>query len=230
MGFGLIIVIALLAGLLLGTTYREVKESEGRVSFEEGLQIASDALTQVGNRGIVDNAAYSFELLLARIETFSSFAVIVSNYQSLNFIEKQLGMAGNIWTHTWTAFIPRFIWPEKPLISDARTIAEIYFRFPKNSFAMTFFGDLLRNYGPFGIPIGMALLGIFLRLLYTVGVEEGHTSAWRSAAYFMLLSAVQYESLYSSILPLWIRLLFVLFLGGAVVNFLVRLQQGSKTH
>lgn len=90
---------------------------------------------------------------------------------------------------------------------------------------MTVFGDLLRNFGPLGIPMGMALLGIFLRLLYTVGVEEGQQSAWRSAAYFMLLMAVPYESFYSTILPTWIRMVFMLLLGGAVVNFLVRLQQ-----
>jgi hypothetical protein len=228
MGFGLIIVIALLAGLLWGTTYREIKESESLVSLEEGLQVASDALTQVGNRGIADNAAYAFEAFLTRIDTFSCFAVIVSNYQSLKFAEKQLGIAGNMWTYTWTSFIPRFLWPEKPLISDARTIAEIYFRFPKSSFAFTLFGDLLRNFGPFGIPIGMALLGIFLRLLYTVGVEEGHNSAWRSAVYFTLLIGVPYESFYSTILPIWIRMAFMLLLGGAVVNFLVRLQQHGQ--
>lgn len=225
MGFGLMIIIAVFAGILLGTTYREIKESESRVSLEEGFQIASDALTQVGSRGIADNAVYALEAFLARIDTFSSFAVIVSNYESLNLIEKQLGIADNIWTYTWTAFIPRFLWPEKPLISDARTIGEIYFRFPKSSFAMTVFGDLLRNFGPLGIPMGMALLGIFLRLLYTVGVEEGQQSAWRSAAYFMLLMAVPYESFYSTILPTWIRMVFMLLLGGAVVNFLVRLQQ-----
>ena len=76
----------------------------------------------------------------------------------------------------------------------------------------------------------MALLGIFLRLLYTVGVEEGQQLAWRNAAYFMLLLAVPYESFYSTILPIWIRLLLVLFLGGAVVNLLVKLQKGGKTH
>jgi hypothetical protein len=228
-GFGLIIVIALFAGFLFGTTFREIKETESRASLEEGIQIASEALAQAGSRGIVDSAVYAFELLLARIDTFTSFAVIVSNYKSLYFIEKQLGIADNIWTYTWTAFIPRFLWPEKPLVSDARTIAEIYFRFPKSSFAMTLFGDLLRNYGPMGIPVGMALLGIFLRILYTVGVEEGQASAWRSAAYFMLLMAVPYESFYSTILPTWIRMALVLFLGGVVVNFLVRLQRGNST-
>ncbi len=227
-GFALVIAGALVIGFVWGTTYREIKESESQVSLGEGLQIASDAFAEVANRGFAENAAYAFLALIGRVETLSNFAVIVSNYQRLYPVEKEYGMANNIFMYTWTAFIPRFLWPEKPLVSDARSIGEIYFGFPDNSFAMTFFGDLLRNFGPLGIPAGMALLGLLLRLLYTVGVKEGNKSAWRSACYFMLLTAVNYESFFGTILPNWIRLAFVLLLGGVMVNAIVRLERGRK--
>jgi hypothetical protein len=220
-GLGLAITIAALVGLSWGTTYREVKGSESQVSFAEGLQIASDALSQAVSRGLVDNMTYALATLLARVENLSSFAVIVSNYKNLYQIEERYGIANNIWTYTWTAFIPRFVWPDKPLVSDARTIGEIYFDNPDNSFATNVFGDLLRNFGPVGIPVGMALLGFLLRLLYTVGVENGEKSAWRGAAYFMLLTAVPYESFYSTIFPIWLRLGLILGGAGFVINLMI---------
>ena len=128
----------------------------------------------------------------------------------------------------WTALIPRFLWPDKPLISNARAVAALSFNFPTNSFGLTVFGDLLRNFGPFGVPAGMVVLGIMLRILYVAFLENGFDSIWRIASYYLLLSSVNYEAFYGSILPTFIRFGFGLLIGGFLVNILITYKRKSR--
>jgi len=62
-------------------------------------------------------------------------------------------------------------------------------------------GDLLRNFGPVGVPIGMLMLGMLLRLLYSTLIEGAAVSYWRTVIYFMLLTAISYESTFGYIVP-----------------------------
>ena len=148
--------------------------------------------------------------------------MVVGNYEKLEEYADDYGLAGNIWTYTWTAFIPRFIWTDKPIIADARAYSALYFDFGENSFAITPIGDLLRNYGPIGVPLGMALLGFVLRILYTALVDGGTRSVWRSATYYLLLVNVSYEGFYGMLLPSMLRLMLILLLCGFVINLMVR--------
>lgn len=221
-----IAVMALVLGLNIGTTFRQLKGSEQAISVAETFQTGLESVSIVLSRNPVDNLNYSIDVFLARFETLSSFAVIVANYERLGPIENEYGVANNIWTYAWTSFIPRFIWPDKPKISDARAIGELYFNFPTNSFAMTMFGDLLRNFGPVGIPVGMALLGFVLRVLYVALVENQVNSVWRAVTYYMLLSAVNYESFYGTLFPGWMRIALMCVLSGAIINTL-SIRKGS---
>lgn len=216
--FGVLLSIALVVGMVYGTTFRQIKGSEAQVSLSEYLEIVAATLAAVSNRSLGENLAFGVESLLQRLETVSSVAVIVANYEYLRPLEAGYGLANTIWTYTWTAFIPRFIWPDKPLISDARAIGALYFNYGDNSPPITPMADLLRNFGPIGVPLGMALLGFALRILYSALIEDQQVSAWRSVAYYMLLSSVSYEGFYGTILPGWIRTGFALLLGGILVN------------
>jgi hypothetical protein len=87
---------------------------------------------------------------------------------------------------------------------------------------LTPIGDLLRNFGPFGIPLGMALLGFVLRILYSALIEGQVITAWRAVAYYMLLGSTSYESFYGNILPGMLRIGIIILLGGLMINALVR--------
>lgn len=71
------------------------------------------------------------------------------------------------------ALIPRFLWPEKPVVAlgvwfaveiDAATETEDWYN---NSVNMTIPGNLYLDFGWFGIFIGSLIIGIFLKLLWS---------------------------------------------------------------
>jgi len=76
-------------------------------------------------------------------------------------------------------------------------------------------GDLLRNFGPVGVPIGMLILGMLIRLLYTTLVEGKAFSFWRATIYFMLLTAISYESTFGYIVP------YLFKIGAACISGMV---------
>jgi hypothetical protein len=225
--FAAIGAISIIVGFGLGTTYRNIKGSEDSVSAGESLKYGLDSVQDLAKRDLLDNITDSVNGYLLRLESVSSFSVIVANYERLAPLEAQYGIDNSIWTATWTSLIPRFIWPDKPLISDARAVAALYFNFPTNSFALTIFGDLIRNFGPFGVPIGMAVLGIMLRMIHVAFLERGSTSIWRAASYFLLLSSINYEGFFGSIFPQLVRLGFGLLIGGALVNAFIMYKRKS---
>jgi oligosaccharide repeat unit polymerase len=220
--FGIVLSLALLVGMVYGTTFRFVKGTEDRMSIEDYLSTSVTALEVISNRSLGDNLSFGFAQISERFETTTSLAVVVANHENLKSFEAGYGIEDNIWTYTWTAFIPRFLWPDKPVISDARAYSALYFDFGQNSFALTPIGDLLRNFGPVGIPLGMALLGFLLRIIYTTLIEGQTVSPWRAVSYYLMLATVSYESFYGTILPNLIRVSIILVLGGLLINALAR--------
>jgi hypothetical protein len=219
---GTVLTGAVLLGIIYGTTFRIVKGGEEEVDVDTYLDNSSKALQIMGDRGVKDNMVFALDTLSQRIETTSSLAVVVANYEQLEPYAGDYGLAGNIWTYTWTAFIPRFVWPDKPIISDARAYSALYFDYGDNSFAITPIGDLLRNFGPIGVPIGMAILGFVLRMIYASLVEGQVKSVWRSSAYYLLLIKISYEGFFGTILPDLIRMAVVLLLAGLIINLMIR--------
>jgi hypothetical protein len=164
----------------------------------------------------------STEALAARVENLSSVGVVVANYEELAPYEASYGIENNILNDLYTSFIPRFVWKEKPPTSDARAYSDLYFNFGENSFAISPFGDLLRNFGPFGVPIGMMILGIYLRFIYAMFIDTPNPAMWKKVAYFSLMTIVSYEAFYGTIFPSVVRLIFVLAVSLSMVNLFAR--------
>ena len=83
-------------------------------------------------------------------------------------------------------------------------------------------GDLLRNYGVIGVPIGMFLLGLLLRIIYRTFVEDQPAVLWRATLYFMLLMAVNYETFFAAIIPYLFKIGTTAVVGVVIVNLLAR--------
>ena len=212
----LIISVALFLGITFGTIFRQIKGNEAQLSLQEYFNLGIKTFDQLNRQGIEENVSISVNMFFQRIETVSQLAVFVSNYEKLRPLEASYGIS-DIWTMTWTAFIPRAIWPDKPNISGARGLGSLYFEMENTSPAISPMVDLFLNFGLVGILLGMAILGIILRIIYSALIQEQTLFAWRAAGYFLLLTNVSYEGMYGSIFPVLIRVCVVFFIGLVLI-------------
>ena len=81
-------------------------------------------------------------------------------------------------------------------------------------------GDLLRNFGPIGVPLGMIVLGLILRILYSSLIEGHPFQYWRATLFFFFFSNdISFEGVYSLIIPLIVKVGFTAIVGLALVRF-----------
>ncbi len=202
---GLVLSVGLIVGMIYGTTFRNVKGTEDAQSTEQYAGNILETFDEVGRYDMYDSVEFGFTSLTERVDILSTLAVVVSNYQQLKPYEEAYGLDNNIWTDSTTFWIPRVLWPEKPSASDPRKYSDLYFNFGASSYAITPMGDLLRNYGVVGVPLGMFILGVLLRLIYSTLVEGLTPIFWRLTLFFMLMMSVSYEGFYGTIIPSLVR-------------------------
>ena len=224
--FGGAAAVAIFVGMVYGTTFRVVKGSEGQIPLSRYVPLAMRAAQISVERGLAGNVAYVSRNLSERLaEISATVAVVVGNYERLEPFEEEFGLKNNIVNSLAASVIPRFVWPEKPSVSDPRALGELYFRFV-NSFAITPVGDLIRNFGPIGIPLGMGLLGFLFRVLYATLIEGQQATMWRTTAYLVLLTSVSFENFYSAILPTTLRTGLFLVVALLLVDLFTRIRLG----
>lgn len=219
--FGAAIAVSLVIGVVWSSTFRNIKGSEARMAagqYVEQMVATGEYLMREDPEKILSDNVLVF---LERIETLSSLGVVVSNYEKLAPYEEAYGLRNNITNDLLTAFIPRFMWADKPPVTDPRAFSDLYFNYPDNSFAVTPFGDLLRNFGVTGIFAGMLLIGIYLRLIYGVLIDTDRKAIWKKMAYLPLLTVVTFEGSYASFVPSLIRVFFVGLMSALIVQFLI---------
>jgi len=216
----LLVFIALIGGMIYGTTFRSVKESQEQVSIDQYATLVSNTFDKLMDQDPGTILVNGFGALAERIDAVSSLAVVVSNYEALAPYEEAWGINNNIYVDTVTFFIPRVIWPDKPVSIEPSKYADLYFNFSENSFTITPMGDLLRNFGPIGVPLGMILLGIILRVLYASLIEGWKFQFWRATLFYVIfMNAISFEGVYSLIIPLIVKVGLVAFLGLLIVRF-----------
>ena len=218
--FAGVLFLAISIGIVYGTSFRNIKGSEARVNAGDYIGQIAETIDYLGRTDPGKLFVESTETLFERIENLSSLAVVVSNYEALEVYEESYGLKDNIYNDLVTAFIPRFVWPDKPSTSDPRRYSDLYFNYGENSFAITPFGDLLRNFGFIGIPLGMLIVGIYLRLIYSTLIATDRPLLWKKAAYFPLLTVVSYEAFYATMFPSLIRIVIILLVSLVFVSLL----------
>jgi hypothetical protein len=146
--------------------------------FEEMARGSPDALT-----------ARRDQTLLSRITTFNQLSQIV------HLVRRDGYRDGETLDYLGYAFIPRFLWPEKPIIAKgawfAMEIGQAYMRRDgsiSNSVAMTIPGELYLNFGWPGVVLGCLAYGMLLGVFWTrTGFWEDPDNAFGSAFGFFLL-------------------------------------------
>ena len=219
---GFVLAACLMIGMVYGTTFRHVKGTESTVSIGQYTENIFDTFDQVGRFDLKNSLEFGLMGLAERLDTLSSVAVVVSNYEQLEPYEESYGLDNNIWKDISTFFIPRVLWTDKPVASEPRKYSDLYFNYGENSFPITPIGDLLRNFGPIGVPIGMFLFGIVLRLIYSSLIENQTRLVWRSTFYFMLLVSISYEGFYGLLIPLLFKVGITAAVGLLIVALVAR--------
>lgn len=213
-GLGAALGTAVLLGMIYGTTLRATLGGEVQNrSVASYAAAAGEAAGVVLDRGVTGNLLYAFTHLGVRIEIVTSIAVVIGNQDRLAPFEPAYGLANNITTSLMSSLIPRFVWPDKPSVSDPRALGELYFGY-RNSYAVTPAADLYRNFGLWGVVVGMACLGLWLRALYGALMENRPPSVMRVTLYLALLTTVSYEGFFGSLVPTLLR-------TGAIVTVLL---------
>lgn len=217
-----VMLLCLVVGMVYGTTFRNLKGSESQVSIDRYTDNIFDTFDEVSKFNLKSSLEFGLMGLAERLDTLSSVAVVVSNYEELEPYEESYGLDNNIWKDLSTFFIPRVVWTEKPVASEPRKYSDLYFNYGENSFAITPMGDLLRNYGPYGVPIGMFLFGIVIRFIYRSLIEDQPRLIWRSTLYFMLLMAISYEGFYGLLIPLLFKVGITAIIGLLIVSLIAK--------
>lgn len=216
-----LLVFALLVGMVYGTTFRNIKQSEKQVPIMEYSEYVFSSFGAVFEKDLGANLQIGFNAIAERLESVSSLAVVVSTYEQLQPYEESYGLDNNIIKESLIFFIPRPLWKDKPVASEAHKYADLYFNYGENSFAVTPMGDLLRNFGPIGVPLGMIFLGFILRIVYTSLIEVKPDSLWRMTMYYILLTTISYEGFYSTIIPYIFKYGTIALLGILFIQFFV---------
>lgn len=217
--FGTLAVAALLVGMIYGTTFRNVKGTEAQTGFDKQIENVGATLDTITTQDTDKILAEGLTNLAERIDGISSVAVVVSNYERLKPYEAAYGIENNIYTDLWTSLIPRFLWANKPMIFDSRSYSDLYFDFNGNSYALTPVGDLLRNFGPIGVPVGMLLVGIFLRFVYAALIDNQKVTIGRATAYYLFLVSLSYEGFYGTIFIYGWRIFAIAFISFVFAEF-----------
>ena len=219
---GILLFGALIVGMIYGTTFRTIKTTEEKISMDQYASNVFDTFGKITDQDIGANLESGFFALTERFENVSQLAVVVSNYESLAIYEADYGLENNIWKDSVSFLIPRFLWQDKPVATDPYKYGDLYFNYGENAFTLTPMGDLLRNFGPWGVPLGMIFLGIFLRLIYTSLRENQEFSFWRATLYYMFLTSMSYEGSFGLFIPYAIKIGLVSVLGLIIIGFFVR--------
>ena len=219
---GVLLILALVGGMIYGTTFRRIKGTEAQVSTDEYVGNILTTFDKLGDQDLTQNLSEGFAALAERIEAVSSLAVVVANYEKLEPYEESYGLKDNIWNDSLYFFIPRPLWKDKPIGSSPRDFSDLYFNFGENSFIITPMGDLLRNFGPIGILLGMMLLGFVLSIIYSALIENQEFSYWRITLYYVLLTSVSYEGFYGTLFPNMIRYGVLAVAGLLLINFFAK--------
>lgn len=226
--FGVAMIVAMCIGIVYGTTFRNIKGSETRMDAGDYFGQVVATVDYLSDHDVILIFEDGTKALAERVENLSSLGVVVSNYEKLAPYEAAYGLENNIINDLLYSFIPRFVYADKPNTSDTRAYSDLYFNYGENSFTVTPFGDLLRNFGPIGVPLGMMMIGIYLRTIYSTLIETDKPAMWKKVAYYPLLTVISYESFFATLFPSIIRVSFVLLISLYLINLVVKRMKSAE--
>lgn len=211
----IVVVILIFVIFPLINNYRSAfHEMAGYTSVHRALSAWSRALSSFQESQLVSTASNSIRSLMNRFVGLDSFSIIIANpkYQR-----------GRTLTLFFIAFIPRFLWSEKPVLDVGRKFAVEYWNQPvnvQNSRAPTAIGELYWNFGLIGVLIGMFILGVIYRTAYLYFIKSSrYVSVIEAFLYvFIFLILTNIEGNLSSLFVRLLEQLVLLTIIGWIMH------------
>lgn len=118
-----------------------------------------------------------------RVSQLDSLTMVVSVVPSILDYQRGATLMNAV-----VGLVPRFLWPEKPVLNLGMFATEVIFgsRSVTNT-PLTDIGEFYLNFGTFGVPIGMFLLGAFFRSVYVYTHRCNESSVFRALLYLAVL-------------------------------------------
>jgi hypothetical protein len=225
------IIVSLLIGIILGTSFREQKLNsvgmETKINVGHVLSLNTDVLDKLLTLSISDIKEMGEQTIIRRMDSLDSLTVILNYSERLKPAEEAVGISGNIFTNLFWGFVPRFIWAEKPTISDFAIKFGNLYNISSSEFnfqAVTIMGDLYRNVGMAGVVLGMFIMGILLRTVYSWLMEKENPSSFSFCLYFFFITSINYEDQYSEVFTNSIRVILFLLMAGMIIRVHIRVK------
>jgi hypothetical protein len=143
--------------------------SQYEMTWEQKLEVLMDFKTSDDKK--VSQDEFEEE---NKKQTILSRSTVINQLTQLVKVKKEDGFYyGETMLYLTYVFIPRFLWPEKPIIQQGAWFAErigLAYRneagFVNNSINMTIYGEAYLNFGYLGIVLICFLFGYFLNFLW----------------------------------------------------------------
>lgn len=141
-----------------------------QVSFSERMSITAEGLS----------LQFNDELPQPRNITYPWWSRLShSNVQAFAMNLYDSGEPGSSFDNLYYYFVPRFIYPDKPILSDVgRDITELAFGHRNSSTGLTVFGDLYWHGGWLFVVCGCVFIGVFFTCLSVVALRMLGSSDW----------------------------------------------------
>lgn len=153
--------------------------------YSQGRRIEK-TLEEVSRQRVDLFAENALKTVARRLAIVNSTAVVIRECGS----RVEYARGSTLWLGVLSAFIPRILWPDKPMITIGIQFSRTFHVTSFGNFSATSpsqAGELWWNFNIVGVIVGMFLIGVWLRVLYLrFGANRG-SDPFRLAIYVTLL-------------------------------------------
>jgi hypothetical protein len=189
-----VVLLGLVALYPLANNYRRLVKNEGGLAtpaavVSTGFQALSQ--TQASTGGAFGWVLSGWKTSVKRLDMLTSVGLVLwlgPRAQLLQGKERW-------WMVPYYPFIPRLVWPSKPVLDKGRRFSAATGSVATSSMAITYPGDLYASYGLAGIVVGMFLLGVVCQALTnTITGRLDKSRLFVYAAMFMAVSHLETDA------------------------------------
>jgi hypothetical protein len=193
-GWAALALLGLVALYPIANTYRRLALDQGGLASPAavattGLKALRE--TRASESGAFDWLRNGWRMSVKRMDMLTSVGLVLWLGPRARLLQGK----ERWWMVPYYPFIPRFIWPSKPILDKGRRFSLAAGSTGTSSMAITYPGDLYALYGLPGIVLGMFLLGIVAQGLtntITGTLDKRHLFVY--AAMFMTVSHLETDA------------------------------------
>lgn len=232
----LLALLVLLVGVVFATAFRFERLRYGPfdrpTTLTDMAYLVSGSASTIMNMNTGEVVDFIEDIVFERLESLDNLGLTLAYSHQLEAAERAVGIDNNIIKSILWSFVPRFLWPSKPIVSNfGLWFYRLYYGTSGWSWrGPTAIGDLYRNFGTPGVLAGMFLLGIVLRVLYSWLIEGRAPALPEALLYYFLSTRIGYESSYATFFVDGLRTAVMVLAIALVMNWSMKMYAGSSRY